>query len=118
MVTAPVSPVSSVGMSFPMQGARGDGVEAGGGNQEAEAAARGDDDASSADQVEDKAPPEPALTKWQKLKRHLIRFRWFYLVGIVILLAILLPILYVDFAPASRGSHSHVPTRTMENAVC
>jgi hypothetical protein len=98
MVTAPVSPVSSVGMAFPMQGARGDGGEAAGAGQEREAAVR-DDDASSADQVEDKAPPEPTLTKWQKIKRHVIRFRWFYLVGIIVLLAILLPILFKVILP-------------------
>jgi hypothetical protein len=50
------------------------------------------DNVSSNDHVRDeKAAPGP--TKWQKVKSHLARFKWWYLLGLVIFLAILLPIL-------------------------
>lgn len=34
-----------------------------------------------------------APTRFQKIKAHLWRFRWWYLLGLIIFLAILLPIL-------------------------
>ena len=50
------------------------------------------DNAPSDDQIRDeKAAVGP--TKWHKVKAHLIKFKWWYLLGIVILLAILLPLL-------------------------
>jgi hypothetical protein len=33
------------------------------------------------------------LTKWQRLKRHFWRFKWWYLLAGIILLAIILPIM-------------------------
>ncbi|WZH46783.1 hypothetical protein QYS62_007891 [Fusarium acuminatum] len=57
------------------------------------------DNVSSNDHVRDeKAAPGP--TKWQKVKSHLARFKWWYLLGLVIFLAILLPILFVYIIPA------------------
>lgn len=52
-----------------------------------------DDDVSSDDHVQDKVPPAATLTKKQKFKRHCGRFRWWYVAGIIIFLAIILPIL-------------------------
>ena len=49
-----------------------------------------EDNGSSVDHVQEKQPP---LTRWQKVKRHFRRFWWAYLIGFVILLAILLPVL-------------------------
>lgn len=50
------------------------------------------DNASSDDHVRDKkASPSPS--KRQKLKHHFGRFKWWYLLGLIILLAILLPLL-------------------------
>lgn len=50
------------------------------------------DNVSSNDHVRDeKVAPGP--TKWQKVKSHLARFKWWYLLGLVIFLAILLPIM-------------------------
>lgn len=51
--------------------------------------------ASSDDQIRDKVPPTPALSKGKRFKRHCFRRKWWYIGGVVILLAILLPILYV-----------------------
>jgi hypothetical protein len=51
------------------------------------------DDASSTDHVQEKTPPKEPVTKWQKVKAHFWRFKWWYLLGLVILLAIMLPIL-------------------------
>ncbi|CAG7557498.1 unnamed protein product [Fusarium equiseti] len=57
------------------------------------------DHAPSDDQIRDeKAAAGP--TKWQKVKAHLIKFKWWYLLGIVILLAILLPLLFTVIIPA------------------
>ncbi|RGP58984.1 hypothetical protein FSPOR_11693 [Fusarium sporotrichioides] len=57
------------------------------------------DNASSNDHIRDeKAAPGP--TKWQKLKAHLFKFKWWYLLGIAILLAILLPLLFTVIVPA------------------
>ncbi|RFN48460.1 hypothetical protein FIE12Z_7269 [Fusarium flagelliforme] len=57
------------------------------------------DNAPSDDQIRDeKAAAGP--TKWQKVKAHLIKFKWWYLLGIVILLAILLPLLFTVIIPA------------------
>jgi|SRR5687768_14037448 hypothetical protein len=53
---------------------------------------------SSDDQVRDKQPSSPALKKREKFKRHCVRWKWWYLVAVTILLAILLPILYVQFS--------------------
>lgn len=51
-------------------------------------------DNASDDHVRDeKEKPAPVLTKRQKVKRHCGRFKWWYLLGVVIFLAILLPIL-------------------------
>ena len=50
------------------------------------------DNASSDDHVRDKkAIPGPS--KRQKLKQNFGRFKWWYLLGLIILLAILLPLL-------------------------
>ncbi|XEV07406.1 hypothetical protein FSHL1_012693 [Fusarium sambucinum] len=57
------------------------------------------DNAPSDDQIRDeKAAAGP--TKWQKVKAHLIKFKWWYLLGIAILLAILLPLLFTVIIPA------------------
>ncbi|RGP78298.1 hypothetical protein FLONG3_3613 [Fusarium longipes] len=57
------------------------------------------DNAASDDHVHDeKAAPGP--TKWQKVKAHLIKYKWWYLLGIVVLLAILLPLLFTVIIPA------------------
>ncbi|KAK8057014.1 hypothetical protein PG996_010951 [Apiospora saccharicola] len=53
---------------------------------------RDDDDVSSDDHVQDKVPPAAALTKKQKFKRHCGRFRWWYVAGTIVFLAIILPI--------------------------
>jgi hypothetical protein len=47
-------------------------------------------DASSVDFVQDKAPPIPPVTRKQKVKRHLKRFKWWYLAAGIILLAVIL----------------------------
>jgi hypothetical protein len=62
------------------------------GEQNAPAADAASNDASSDDHVRDeKVAPGP--TKWQKVKSHFWRFKWWYLLAIAILLAILLPLL-------------------------
>ncbi|KAI1075133.1 hypothetical protein F5B20DRAFT_585537 [Whalleya microplaca] len=58
------------------------------------------DEASSTDHVQDKAAVASPLTKKQKFKRHCGRFWWWYLIGSIILLAILLPILFLVILPA------------------
>lgn len=70
-------------------------VHGGRGEAGAPAATAGADDASSIDHVQEKVPPVVPLTKRQKVKRHCGRFKWWYLGVTIILLAILLPILYV-----------------------
>lgn len=49
------------------------------------------DDASSIDHVQEKGPPP--LTKRQKIKRHYRKWWWAHLLGLIIFLAIILPIL-------------------------
>ncbi|KAM6534384.1 hypothetical protein FALCPG4_004025 [Fusarium falciforme] len=57
------------------------------------------DNASSDDHVRDKkASPSPS--KRQKLKHHFGRFKWWYLLGLIILLAILLPLFFKVIIPA------------------
>ncbi|KAF4998645.1 hypothetical protein FGRMN_2971 [Fusarium graminum] len=57
------------------------------------------DNVSSSDHVRDeKLAPGP--TKWQKVKNHFARFKWWYLVGLIILLAILLPLMFTVIIPA------------------
>lgn len=51
------------------------------------------DDASSVDHVQEKTPPVTPLKKRQKFKRHCGRFKWWYLAGLVIFLAVILPVL-------------------------
>ncbi|KAF3024212.1 hypothetical protein E8E14_010710 [Neopestalotiopsis sp. 37M] len=58
------------------------------------------DDSSSVDHVQEKAPPVVPLTKRQKVKRHCGKFKWWYLAAALILLAILLPILFLVILPA------------------
>lgn len=50
------------------------------------------DDASSVHAAENEKT-SPVLTRFQKVKAHLLRFKWWYLLGLVIFLAILLPLL-------------------------
>jgi hypothetical protein len=50
------------------------------------------DNVSSNDHVRDEKPA-PGPTKWQKVKSHFARFKWWYLLGLIIFLAILLPLL-------------------------
>ncbi|KAJ3548118.1 hypothetical protein NM208_g1152 [Fusarium decemcellulare] len=57
------------------------------------------DNASSDDHVRDKKAA-PGLTKRQKAKQHFGRFKWWYLLGLIIFLAILLPILFKVIVPA------------------
>ncbi|KAF4951246.1 hypothetical protein FSARC_12973 [Fusarium sarcochroum] len=67
--------------------------------QDAPAQGSQSDNASSNDHVRDeKSAPGP--TKWQKTKIHLVHFKWWYLVGFIIFLAILLPILFTVIVPA------------------
>lgn len=51
------------------------------------------DASSSGDHVQEKGPAAITLTKRQKLRRHCGKFWLWYLIGGLILLAILLPIL-------------------------
>lgn len=51
------------------------------------------DDASSIDHVQEKTPPAAPLKKREKFKRHCGRFKWWYLAGLIIFLAIILPVL-------------------------
>lgn len=45
------------------------------------------------DNVAEKGGAAAGLTKGQKLKRHFLRFKWWYLAAGIILLAIILPIM-------------------------
>ncbi|KAL7625744.1 hypothetical protein AAE478_004967 [Parahypoxylon ruwenzoriense] len=58
------------------------------------------DDASSVDHVHEKTAAAAPLTKKQKFKRHCRRFWWWYLIGLIIFLAIFLPILFRVIIPA------------------
>ncbi|KAK8022826.1 hypothetical protein PG993_013593 [Apiospora rasikravindrae] len=60
----------------------------------------GRDDESTDDHVQDKVPPAAVLTKKQKFKRHCGRFKWWYVAGNIIFLAIFLPILFLVILPA------------------
>ncbi|KAI1447119.1 hypothetical protein F5Y02DRAFT_416559 [Annulohypoxylon stygium] len=83
------SPTASV------HGGRGDDGEG-----TSNAPARESDDASSGDHVQEKAAAAAPLTKKQKFKRHCGRFWWWYLIGLIIFLAIFLPILFLVIIPA------------------
>ncbi|KXJ91722.1 hypothetical protein Micbo1qcDRAFT_174755 [Microdochium bolleyi] len=58
------------------------------------------DTASSIDHVAEKAVPAEKLSKRQKVKRHCARFWLWWLIGTIVLLAILLPILFKVVLPA------------------
>lgn len=58
------------------------------------------DASSSGDHVQEKGPAAITLTKRQKLRRHCGKFWLWYLIGGLILLAILLPILFLVILPA------------------
>ncbi|KAI1643075.1 uncharacterized protein F4817DRAFT_272179 [Daldinia loculata] len=85
----PSSPTTSI------HGGRGEGGEG-----TTNAPERQSDETSSADHVTEKTPVAAPLTKKQKFKRHCGRFWWWYLIGLTILLAILLPILFLVIIPA------------------
>ncbi|KAF9773079.1 hypothetical protein IL306_009122 [Fusarium sp. DS 682] len=75
------------------------------GEQGAPAADAASNDASSDDNVRDEKAAamtkrQKIAAKWQKVKSHLWRFKWWYLLGIAILLAILLPLLFTVIIPA------------------
>lgn len=53
----------------------------------------GRDDISTDDHVQEKVAPGATLTKRQKFKRHCGRFKWWYVAGNIIFLAILLPLM-------------------------
>ncbi|KAI1313586.1 hypothetical protein F5Y03DRAFT_389884 [Xylaria venustula] len=77
-----------------IHGARGDGHE------EPSNAAERNSESSSDDHVQEKAAAAVPLTKWQKVKRHFGRFKWWYLgVGLIILI-ILLPLIFTKIIPA------------------
>ncbi|KAI0008256.1 hypothetical protein F4779DRAFT_618811 [Xylariaceae sp. FL0662B] len=61
---------------------------------------RHSNESSSADHVHEKAAVATPLTKKQKFKRHCGRFWWWYLIGLIIFLAIFLPILFLVILPA------------------
>lgn len=60
---------------------------------ETSTAAHRTESVSSADHVAEKAVPAEKLSKRQKVKRHCTRFWLWWLIGTIILLAILLPIM-------------------------
>ncbi|KAK6220859.1 hypothetical protein LQW54_001778 [Pestalotiopsis sp. IQ-011] len=82
-----------------VQGGHGGGAATTGASATA-AGTTGADDSSSVDHVTEKAPPVVPLTKKQKFKRHCGKFKCWYLVAAIILLAILLPILFLVILPA------------------
>ncbi|KAI1099122.1 hypothetical protein F4804DRAFT_345768 [Jackrogersella minutella] len=92
----PHSPSASI------HGGRGnDGEGEGEGEGTSKAPEKQSDDASSTtDHVQEKAAVATPLTKKQKVRRHCGRFWVWYLVGSIILLAILLPILFLVIIPA------------------
>ncbi|KAI1805105.1 hypothetical protein F4811DRAFT_561382 [Daldinia bambusicola] len=85
----PTSPTPSI------HGGRGEA-----GNQTANAPGSQSGESSSDDHVTEKTPVAAPLTKKQKFKRHCGRFWWWYLIGLVIFLAIFLPILFLVIIPA------------------
>ncbi|KAK6838121.1 hypothetical protein PG987_006402 [Apiospora arundinis] len=60
----------------------------------------GRDDISTDDHVQEKVAPGATLTKRQKFKRHCGRFKWWYVAGNIIFLAILLPLIFMVILPA------------------
>lgn len=74
----------------PVTAAGGETSTAGG---ETSTAAHQTGSVSSADHVAEKAVPVEKLSKRQKVKRHCARFWLWWLIGTIILLAILLPIM-------------------------
>ncbi|OTB18710.1 hypothetical protein K445DRAFT_19314 [Daldinia sp. EC12] len=85
----PSSPTASI------HGGRGEASE-----ERANAPGRESNASSSDDHVTEKAPVAAPLTKKEKFKRHCGRFWWWYLIGLVIFLAIFLPILFLVIIPA------------------
>ncbi|KAG9258415.1 uncharacterized protein F5Z01DRAFT_643186 [Emericellopsis atlantica] len=81
-------------------GGRGDENEAPAATADGPSEAAAQDDVSSAsDHVQEKGTT-PKLTKWQKMKAHFRKFWWAYLIGLIILLAILLPVFFKVIIPA------------------
>lgn len=78
----PDSPRSSV---HEARGAAGEGSR--------DSPAKRSDDASSGDHVKEKAAEAAPLGKREKVRRHCGRFWLWYLIGVIIFLAIFLPIL-------------------------
>ncbi|KAK6951646.1 hypothetical protein Daesc_006169 [Daldinia eschscholtzii] len=78
----PSSPTASI------HGGRGEA-----GEETVNAPGRESNASSSDDHVTEKTPVAAPLTKKEKFKRHCGRFWWWYLIGLVIFLAIFLPIL-------------------------
>jgi hypothetical protein len=58
-----------------------------------------EDEDSSIDHIHEKAATEK-VGKRTKVKRHCWKFKWWYIVGVIILLAILLPLLFEVIIPA------------------
>ncbi|KAI1477507.1 hypothetical protein F4774DRAFT_388497 [Daldinia eschscholtzii] len=85
----PSSPTASI------HGGRGEA-----GEETANAPGRESNASSSDDHVTEKTPVAAPLTKKEKFKRHCGRFWWWYLIGLVIFLAIFLPILFLVIIPA------------------
>lgn len=90
----PPSPITPVTPTYSARGARGDDDD----QNAVNAAAAGEDSASSVDHVVEK-DTTPKEKKRVKVKKHFRRFWWAYLIGLIVLLAILLPILYVSLIP-------------------
>ncbi|KAI1828345.1 hypothetical protein F4861DRAFT_178720 [Xylaria intraflava] len=59
-----------------------------------------DDEVSSIDHVQEKPVPVVPLTRWQKIKQHLGRFKWWYAGVALIILIILLPLIFTKIIPA------------------
>lgn len=76
----------------PAHTAYGGRNEAGGDGIIAAAETNNEDNASSVDHIQEK-DNTPPLTRWQKTQRHFRKWWWAYLIGGVVLLAILLPIM-------------------------
>lgn len=86
------SPVSEVVAPAPeARGARDAGD--GDGSDAAQAQASADQDDASTTSILGEKTPKESIRKRQKVKRHCWRFKWWYLLGLIIFLAILLPIL-------------------------
>lgn len=52
-------------------------------------------------EVIDSCPSSPSFqrSKRQSLRRHCAKFRWFYILGVVVVLSIMLPVLYGSYLP-------------------